>query len=91
MQIPLTTPDFRFRRLRKTTALRELVRETHVRMSDVILPIFVEEGIDVPVPIKSMPDVYRYPGLLCHLLFGVHQQHCTQKNRQKTDNKQRGE
>ncbi len=85
MQIPLTAPDFRFRRLRKTTALRELVRETHVRMSDFILPIFVEEGIDVPVPIKSMPDVFRYPeaqladivqrawgkGIRAVILFGV--------------------
>ena len=85
MQIPLTTPDFRFRRLRKTTALRELVRETHLRMSDFILPIFVEEGIDTPVPIKSMPDVYRYPeaqlaeivqrawskGVRAVILFGV--------------------
>ncbi|PUA26415.1 MAG: delta-aminolevulinic acid dehydratase [Cellvibrio sp. 79] len=85
MQIPLTIPDFRFRRLRKTTALRELVRETHVRMSDFILPIFIEEGIDAPVPIKSMPDVYRYPeaqlagivqrawskGVRAVILFGV--------------------
>lgn len=61
MQIPLTKPDFRFRRLRRTNALRELVRETHLRMSDFILPIFVEEGITSPVPIKSMPDVFRYP------------------------------
>lgn len=85
MQIPLTIPDFRFRRLRKTTALRELVRETHVHMSDFILPIFVEEGIAAPVPIKSMPDVYRYPeaqlaeivqrawnkGVRAVILFGV--------------------
>ncbi len=85
MQIPLTIPDFRFRRLRKTTALRELVRETQIRMSDFILPIFVEEGITSPVPIKSMPDVYRYPesqieeivqrawskGVRAVILFGV--------------------
>lgn len=85
MQIPLTKPDFRFRRLRRTNALRELVRETHLRMSDFILPIFIEEGISEPVPIKSMPDVYRYPesqlaervthawnkGVRAILLFGV--------------------
>ena len=57
----LLAPDFRFRRLRRTTALRELVRETHLHMSDFILPIFVEEGITEPVAIASMPDVYRYP------------------------------
>jgi porphobilinogen synthase len=61
MSSPLITPDFRFRRLRKTPALRQLLRETHVTMSDFILPIFVEEGISAPVAIKSMPDVYRYP------------------------------
>lgn len=85
MQIPLTKPDFRFRRLRRTNALRELVRETHLRMSDFILPIFVEEGITSPVPIKSMPDVFRYPesqlaeivtrawdkGVRAIILFGV--------------------
>lgn len=64
MQISLTTPEFRFRRLRRTTALRELVRETHLHMSDFVLPIFVEEGIDSPVAIPSMPDVYRYPEAL---------------------------
>lgn len=85
MQIPLTAPDFRFRRLRKTAALRELVRENHLRMSDFILPIFIDEGIQAPVPIKSMPDVYRYPesqlgelvqrawskGVRAVILFGV--------------------
>ncbi len=79
------TPDFRFRRLRRTAALRELVRETHLRMSDFILPIFVEEGISEPVAIKSMPDVFRYPetqlagivqrawskGVRAIILFGV--------------------
>jgi porphobilinogen synthase len=85
MPSSLITPEFRFRRLRKTAVLRELVRETHVRMSDFILPIFVEEGISEPVAIASMPDVYRYPesmlaarvqqawakGVRAILLFGV--------------------
>ncbi|HOY22075.1 MAG TPA: porphobilinogen synthase [Cellvibrio sp.] len=81
----LIAPDFRFRRLRRTTALRSLVRETHLQMTDFILPIFVEEGITEPVAIKSMPDVYRYPesqlayvvtrawnkGIRAVILFGV--------------------
>ncbi|WP_331347060.1 porphobilinogen synthase [Cellvibrio sp. UBA7661] len=81
----LITPDFRFRRLRKTTALRALVRETQVSMNDFILPVFIEEGITAPVAIKSMPDVYRYPeshlaeivtrawskGIKAVILFGV--------------------
>lgn len=85
MSNQLVTPDFRFRRLRRTTALRELVRETHLRMTDFILPIFVEEGITAPVAIKTMPDVFRYPetqladvvtrawnkGVRAIILFGV--------------------
>ncbi len=85
MSNSLATPDFRFRRLRRTTALRELVRETHLRMTDFILPIFVEEGISEPVAIKSMPDVFRHPeaqlsavvqrawnkGVRAIILFGV--------------------
>ncbi len=81
----LITPDFRFRRLRRTSALRELVRETRVTMADFILPIFVEEGISEPVAIKSMPGVFRYPeaqlaarvkaawakGIKAIILFGV--------------------
>lgn len=81
----LIAPDFRFRRLRRTSALRSLVRETHLQMTDFILPIFVEEEITEPVAIKSMPDVYRYPesqlaevinrawskGIRGVLLFGV--------------------
>lgn len=81
----LITPDFRFRRLRRTSALRELIRETHLRMTDFIFPIFVEEGISEPVAIKSMPDVFRYPetqlaeivqrawtkGVRAIILFGV--------------------
>jgi porphobilinogen synthase len=54
-------PSARMRRLRKTPALRDLVREHTVTMNDLILPIFVEEGIDTPAPISSMPGVMRIP------------------------------
>jgi len=78
-------PDFRFRRLRRTTALRDMVRETRLNAADFILPIFVEEGISDPVEIASMPGVVRYPerqlgekvksawrkGIKAVLLFGV--------------------
>lgn len=81
----MTTPEFRFRRLRQSAAHRTLVRETHLHMSDFILPIFVEEGISAPVAITSMPDVFRYPeaqlgevvkrawscGIRAVILFGV--------------------
>lgn len=81
----LFTPDFRFRRLRKTASLRALTRENNVSINDLILPIFVEEGINAPVAIASMPGVYRYPesqladvvtavwnkGIKAIILFGV--------------------
>ena len=39
------TPETRHRRLRKTAALRDLVRETHLTPNDLILPLFVDEDI----------------------------------------------
>ncbi len=54
-------PITRLRRLRRTSALRDLVRETRVTAHDLILPLFVEEEIDAPVPIASMPGVSRIP------------------------------
>lgn len=54
-------PTTRLRRLRRTDALRSLVRETSVTASDLILPLFIEEGIDAPVPIAEMPGVTRIP------------------------------
>ncbi len=54
-------PTTRLSRLRRTGALRDLVRETAVTASDLILPLFVEEHIDQPVPIAEMPGVSRIP------------------------------
>jgi len=54
------TIEQRFRRLRKTPGIRDLVRETHVSTDDLILPIFVEEGIDKKIELSTMPGVYRY-------------------------------
>ena len=48
-------PAQRPRRLRRTAALRELVRETDVRPSDLIAPLFVKESLTEPGPITSMP------------------------------------
>jgi porphobilinogen synthase len=45
------------RRLRASGSIRELVAETSLRPSQMILPMFVKEGIDRPVPIRSMPGV----------------------------------
>jgi len=48
-------PVIRPRRLRQTPALRRMVAETSVEPRHLVLPVFVREGIDEPVPISSMP------------------------------------
>jgi porphobilinogen synthase len=48
-------PIERPRRLRRTQALRELVRETDVLPRHLVAPLFVKEGITEPEPITSMP------------------------------------
>lgn len=54
-------PSLRLRRLRKSTKLRDIVRETHLNVNDLISPLFVKEGIDKPEPIDSMPGQFRLP------------------------------
>ena len=54
-------PTTRLRRLRQSDSLRALVRENTVTANDLIQPIFVEEGIDEPLPIAEMPGVSRIP------------------------------
>jgi porphobilinogen synthase len=54
-------PITRLRRLRQSAALRGLVRETTVTAHDLIQPVFIEEGIDEPLPIAEMPGVSRIP------------------------------
>ncbi|MCA5894505.1 porphobilinogen synthase [Isoptericola sp. NEAU-Y5] len=46
---------YRPRRLRATPRLRRLVAEHRLHPADLVLPLFVKEGIDAPVPITSMP------------------------------------
>jgi porphobilinogen synthase len=52
-------PQTRLRRLRATSALRGLVRETRLDPSDFVLPMFVAHGIDRREPIAAMPGVDR--------------------------------
>ncbi|MED1946145.1 MULTISPECIES: porphobilinogen synthase [Brevibacillus] len=49
----------RHRRLRKSAAMRNLVRENHVRVEDLIYPLFVVEGTGIKNEIPSMPGVYQ--------------------------------
>ena len=53
-------PNLRLRRNRKSEWIRRLVQETNLTVNDLILPIFLTEGINKKIPIKSMPGIYRY-------------------------------
>ncbi len=53
-------PAVRPRRLRRTPALRRLAACTSVQPCDLILPMFVKEGITEPVPVASMPGVVQH-------------------------------
>jgi porphobilinogen synthase len=53
-------PAARPRRLRRTPALRRLASVTAVRGSDLVLPLFVKEGISAPQPVPSMPGVLQH-------------------------------
>ncbi|WP_413543755.1 porphobilinogen synthase [Citricoccus nitrophenolicus] len=53
-------PSHRPRRLRQSAAMRRLVAETRLHPADLILPVFVREGISEPVAITSMPGVVQH-------------------------------
>ncbi|MFV8394844.1 porphobilinogen synthase [Corynebacterium hindlerae] len=73
------------RRLRTSPAMRALVAETSLRPADLILPMFIADGIEEPRPISSMPGVVQHTfatlidaireardaGIKCIDLFGV--------------------
>jgi len=73
------------RRLRRSPALRSLVRETHLSVHNFVLPLFVSEKVAQRRPIASMPGVFQLPvkeiadearaaedlGLQAVLLFGI--------------------
>ena len=68
--------------------MRDLLSETHVRVDDLIAPLFVREGIDQPVPITSLPGVFQHTrdslraevaglaasGIKSVILFGIPEQ-----------------
>jgi delta-aminolevulinic acid dehydratase/porphobilinogen synthase len=56
----MSFPEHRPRRLRRTLALRALVRETRLHAEDLIVPMFCKEGIDEPAAISSMPGQYQH-------------------------------
>jgi porphobilinogen synthase len=73
------------RRLRRTAAIRNLIRETNLSRHDFVLPLFVSEKIERAKEIPSMPGVHQYgeneiasiaqraheSGVQAVLLFGI--------------------
>ncbi|SEG29409.1 porphobilinogen synthase [Thermomonospora echinospora] len=53
-------PVARPRRLRRTPAMRRMVAQTRLAPADLILPMFVKEGIAEPQPVASMPGVVQH-------------------------------
>ena len=81
----MSFPQHRPRRLRRTPALRTLVREIELAATDFIAPLFVKEGIAEPIEIPSMPGQHQHTleslrkevaetaarGVTAFMLFGV--------------------
>jgi porphobilinogen synthase len=81
----MTFPATRMRRLRRTQALRDLVRETELGPGHLVQPLFVVAGQGVRQPVPSMPDIERFSiselvgeagevaaaGVRAVLLFGI--------------------
>ncbi|MFN8561212.1 MAG: porphobilinogen synthase [Anaerolineae bacterium] len=55
-----TTQRIRPRRLRRTPALRRMVRETSLAPDDFIYPLFIRHGRDIRQPIRSMPGQFQW-------------------------------
>ena len=53
-------PQLHLRRLRRTEAMRALVRENHVNINDLVYPLFIVEGKGIKEEIASMPGIFRY-------------------------------
>ena len=53
-------PKYRPRRLRSNKLLRELIRETHLSVKDLIMPLFVRPGDGIKNEISSMPGNYQF-------------------------------
>lgn len=75
----------RTRRLRASRTVRDMVRENHVRVEELIYPVFVIEGKNICNPVNSMPGICQYSidrlgeeldrvvqaGVRAVLLFGI--------------------
>ncbi|HXV28600.1 MAG TPA: porphobilinogen synthase [bacterium] len=78
-------PKYRARRIRKSEAMRRLVRETRFSLEQLVMPYFVCEGRSIKEPIEAMPGQFRFStdvllteleelrglGVQAVLLFGI--------------------
>ncbi|HEY9712455.1 MAG TPA: hypothetical protein V6C72_03235, partial [Chroococcales cyanobacterium] len=78
-------PQVRMRRTRATESMRTMVRETHLRVEQLIYPLFIVEGSKTKTPISSMPGIHQQSidsalkeieeiaasGITSVLLFGI--------------------
>jgi porphobilinogen synthase len=81
----MSFPSVRLRRLRHHPGLRSLIRETHLCLSDLVLPLFIKGEEGEKKPIKSLPGHFQIPlnrlaeeieecmslGITSVILFGV--------------------
>ncbi len=89
----MSFPTVRMRRLRRTAAMRDILNQINLQPSNLVYPIFVDEGIKKPVAIESMPGYSRLPigqvadegknalaqGVKSVLLFGIPQKKMKQE------------
>lgn len=52
-------PAARPRRLRSSQNIRDMVSETSIDRNKLVMPVFVDESASAPVPVQSMPGIYR--------------------------------
>ncbi len=81
----MSFPSVRMRRVRRTSAMRDMLQGVRIHPSNLVYPIFVDETAQAPAAIEAMPDYYRLPvqqvvaevrqaveqGIKAVLLFGV--------------------
>jgi porphobilinogen synthase len=82
---PRTRVDARLRRLRRTEPIREILRESRLHVSNLMAPVFVQDGQRIVDPVEAMPGISRYSvdtvsdyvgrlaeeGIKSVLLFGI--------------------
>ncbi len=77
--------SLRLRRLRQSSGIRDLIRETELNLRDLVLPLFIKRETGEKQPVASMPGHFQIPlslleqeikeiknlGISTVMLFGV--------------------